>query len=447
MAVLAQVSPVKIAMDATATSNNANLVTVSGSTYLHGVSLADFAITCGNLPGITMWAPIQNECSLGTLANNIDQTLFMDAVYINNLEFGFTNGANTTENYGAETATKMWLLNDGRYVNWEGTTFVGGETSFTVASGVNIASLSDGSMGFLRASVAGERGVTYYDASANTMLTYPVVSGTASIASSFAYDASTFTMHVPTDITIAAGDKVFALFAADAYTTAMGNNYFTALTDINRPVTIGATRPGQVEAYLVSDSDSSLDTAWRLTGVTITSAMTRDPLHELGHMNPYDRPLTLPIPITMTIDTTAGDLEHWSRFADLYPEYKAGTMNDIALKDLMASKHMKLVVKIFAQTDQEAGGTGTNRKVAAHSSIIGKAYFNNGTKGINVAGQREYALKTIVVEHIIGTNEAYTLNMGTNATQTFGFRSVNDLFAVKGDIPLATIQAGIRRNA
>ena len=72
LASLAQVKPAKLVMDATATSDNANLVVVSGtqlvetSTFLHGASLSDFAIVCGNLPGVTLWAPVQDECSLGT---------------------------------------------------------------------------------------------------------------------------------------------------------------------------------------------------------------------------------------------------------------------------------------------------------------------------------------------------------------------------------------------
>ena len=93
LATLAQLAPAKKTMDATVIDATANLVVVSGtnlvetSTFLHGVALADFAIVCGNLPGVSIWAPVQDECSLGTLAENIDQTLFLDEVFINSLEF------------------------------------------------------------------------------------------------------------------------------------------------------------------------------------------------------------------------------------------------------------------------------------------------------------------------------------------------------------------------
>jgi len=455
MAILAQVAPDKIAMDATATNTNANLAVVDSAgtetgTYLHGVSLADFAITCGNLTGVSVWAPVQSECDLGTLANNIDQTLYMDEVYINSLEFGYTTGANATENYGAETDQKMWLLNDGRFVNWEeftNTDFSGGYV--TLASGVTIATFSDGNLGFLRTDENGARGVTFYDASATDMYNVPVVSGTSAAVDTFVYDEATDRLYAPTGLSMASGDKVFALYAADGYVSGTSNKYFEILDTINRPDTVGAIRQGQVEVYLVSSADTSFRNAWRLTGCTITSDLTREALAELGHLGPYDRPLTVPIPITVTIDSTAGDLEHWARFADKYSDYVAGTLDEIDLADLMASEDLKLVVKVFAQTDEEAGGTGANRTIAAGSDLIGQAYFNDGVKGTYSAGSQEYALKTIIVEHLKITDEAYTMDMGTNATQTFGFRSTNDLYVVKGDLSISNITSGnkVRRNA
>ncbi|GAG39177.1 unnamed protein product, partial [marine sediment metagenome] len=114
MAVLAQVPEAKLDMNLTASGSlagtgptNANLVVVSGTDltevgpYLHGACLADFAIVCGNLPGVSLWAPVQDECDLGStaLTTDIDQTLFMDEVFVNSLEFGYTTGANATENY------------------------------------------------------------------------------------------------------------------------------------------------------------------------------------------------------------------------------------------------------------------------------------------------------------------------------------------------------------
>lgn len=463
MAILAQVSPAKITMDASAVDGNANLVVVSGtgltetSTYLHGVSLADFAIVCGNLPGITLWAPVQDECSLGTLANNIDQTLFMDELYVNSLEFSYTTGANATENYGAETDNKRWLLNDGRFVNWDAYTLAGGDISngyvdLTLASGNAIATLSTG-LGFLRQDDNGAPAVTVFDASANEMKNIAIVAGVGAAVNTYVYDVSApggQRVYFPTGaLAPAATDRIYALYSANAYGTGTSNAYFTALDTTNRPDTIGAVRQGQVEAYIVSDTDSGYDIAWRLTGVTISADLTREPLAELGHLSPYDRPLTLPIPITVTVDSTAGDLENWSKFAGKLVEFDAGTLDDLTLADLMAEEDLKLVVKIYAQTDEEAGGTGSNRDVASGSDLIGQNYFNNGTMGTYAtAGDTEYALKTIVVEHLKITDEGSTLDIGANMTQTFGFRSTNDLYVIKGDLSIGNLTNThkVRRN-
>jgi hypothetical protein len=472
MATLAQVPPVKRAMNATATDTNGNLVVVSGtnnvetSTYLHGACLADFAVVCGNLPGVTVWAPVQDECSLGTLDNNIDQSLFLDKVYVNSLEFGYTTGANATENYGAETDNKMWLLNDGRFVNQDSYTLIaddlpGGATeyiSLTLPVDKDVAVLSSG-LGFLRKDENGTEAVTWYDNINNEVVNIPVItyadnSNSTSSATHFVYydTGSDHQLWLPTaagSFVLAVDDRIEAIYAADAYGTSAESDYFATLDATDRPDFVGAIRQGQVEVYIVEADAASYDIAWRLTGCTITSDLTREPLAELGHLAPYDRPLTLPIPITVTADSTAGDLENWSKVADKLTEYDAGTLDDIDLADLMASEDLKLVVKIYAQTDEEAGGTGANREVAEGSDLITQNYWNDGTMGTySAAGDTEYPLKTIIVEHLKITDEGMTLDMGANATQTFGFRSTNDLYVVKGDISIGNVTGDfkVRRN-
>jgi hypothetical protein len=467
LATLAQLAPAKKNMSETATSDNANLVVVSGTnltettTYLHGVSLADFAIVCGNLPGVSIWAPVQDECSLGTLAENIDQTLFLDEVYINSLEFSYTTGANATENYGAETDNKMWLLNDGRFVNWDAYTLAGGDISngyvtLTLASGTTVTALSDGgASGFLRKESGGAPAVTWYDTSAGTVTNVEIKTYAEQTTAAYYYQLQgdgTTRVYFPTTGSYipVATDRLQILYAANGYGSASTSTYFSALDDVDRPDMIGALRQGQVEVYIVSLTDAAYDTAWRLTGCTITSDLTREALSELGHLAPYDRPLTLPIPITVTIDSTAGDLENWSKFADKLAEFDADTLDDIDLTDLMKSEDLKLIVKVYAQTDEEAGGTGANRKLYAGSPLIGQTYQVDGTESTySAAGETEYALKTIVVEHLKITDEGATLDMGANMTQTFGFRSTNDLFVVKGDLSIANVTGAftIRRKA
>jgi hypothetical protein len=464
LAVLAQLAPAKLDMDATADADNANLVVVSGTDYtetsdfLHGVSLADFAVVCGNLPGVTLWAPVQDECSLGTLADNIDQCLFLDELFVNSLEFGYTTGANATENYGAECDNKMWLLNAGRFVNFEdfaGAEFAAGDSDMvdlTLASGNNVATLTGG-IGFLRKDYNGAPAVTVYDVSENEVTNYEIEAGDAAVVGKFRYSASGpdpfHRVLKPTDLTLAADDLVEVVYAADAYGSATTSKYFTSLSSADRPDSMGALRQGQVEVYIVDpNNDLAYDIAWRLTGCTITSDLTREALAELGHLGPYDRPLTLPIPITVTVDSTAGDLENWSKVAGKLDEFKADSVYDLDLADLMAEEDLRLVAMVYGQTDEEAGGTGANRKIAAGSPFIDQHYWVDGTMGTYSASDTEYPLKTIYVEHLKITDEGATLDMGANMTQTFGFRSTNDLYVIKGYVSIEHITGDftIRRN-
>jgi len=395
----------------------------------------------------------------------------MDEVYVNSLEFSYTTGANATENYAAETDQKMWLLNDGRFINyedWTGDAWGGGFKVLSIQSGpYDVVTLSDGTLGFLRTDTNGARAVTVFDVSEDVATNYEVIAWTgAADATRFVYNVADNNLYKPTGLVIDAADTVAAVYAADGYGTEIEMNYFRALQDLkdaavagaDERIDIGALRQGQVEVYIIDPGsaqagdtgDATLENAWRLQACTITCDLTREPLTELGHLGPYDRPLTLPIPITITIDSTAGDLELWARFAKLTAEYEAGDLDDISLADLLAVENLILVVKVFAQTDEEAGGTGANRKVSDNSFLVGEPYFNDGVLGAySGSNEQEWALKTIVVEHLKMTDEAYTLDLGTNATQTYGFRSTNDLYAVKGDIEFADLKYPhrIRRNS
>jgi len=464
LAILAQVATAKLEMDADAIITNANLVVVSGtnleptSSFYHGVGLPDFAITCGNLPGVSLWAPVQDECSLGTLADNIDQTMWMDEVYINSLEFSYTTGANATENYGAETDQKMWLLNDGRFVNYEDFTLASGTLTVTL-EGVGtdlktVATMSDGNLAFLRKAPNGAPGISIYDASEEEKLNYEIAEGAAT-ATEAGYVVATGVITLPTDYTAmdTTGDLVEVIYAADGYAETAVQSYFDVLDTVDRPDTVGALRQGQVEVYLIDPDESYADwgdaIAWRFTSATLTADLTREALLELGHLGPFDRPLTLPIPITVTMDTTAGDLEHWARFAGKLTEYEDGTLDDIDLADLFGKENMIMVVKVYAQTDEEAGGVGADRKIlGADNSLIDQNYFTAGTEGTYAENGTEYPLKTVVVEHLKITDEAYTLDVGANATQTFGFRSTNDMYVIKGELAIGDITGDfkIRRN-
>ena len=111
--------------DATSVSGHLTVVSGLGESatniaFYHGVTLTDFGLSavCGN-SSVEIWAPIQNECDLGTDANNVDQTMYLPRVFINSLEWTYTAGANAAENYGGETDAKFWFVNDGKFVSNE----------------------------------------------------------------------------------------------------------------------------------------------------------------------------------------------------------------------------------------------------------------------------------------------------------------------------------------
>jgi hypothetical protein len=469
MATLAQLPPAKRAMDETVTPTTANLEVVdqygdhydngtTGSGYYHGVGIPDFAVVCGNLTGVSLWAPVQDECSLGTLADNIDQTMWMDEVYINSLEFSYTIGANATENYAAETDQKMWLLNSGRFVNYETFTLSGTQTEITLegvaTDGVTIATLSDGDLAFLRKNVNGQPAITIFDVDNYEAANYGIVESPAvPEADEAVIDTGTGVITLPTGFSATAGDRVEVIYAGDGYATSVSQKYFEILDSVDRPDTVGAMRQGHVEIYIVDPDDGGVTDwedaiAFRLTSCTITADMTRELLNELGHLGPYDRPLTIPVPLTVTMDATAGDLEHWARWAGVYDEFVADTRVEIDLADLFSNENMVLVVKVYAQTDEEAGGTGADRKIlGSDNPLIGQSYWLYGEELTYAEDDQEYPTKTLVIEHLQITDEAYTLDLGANATQTFGFRSTNDLYAIKGEVQFDDIKSyRIRRN-
>jgi hypothetical protein len=144
-----------------------------------------------------------------------------------------------------------------------------------------------------------------------------------------------------------------------------------------------------------------------------------------------------------------------------------GTTDEISIYDFMtANTRLDLVVQIYQQTDEEAGGTGSNRRVVTRE-MVGDEYYQRGQRSIYYDGvlgsdpdfpatnfgstipavptksntHRERPLKTIIAKDLRITDEAYNLAMGENATQTFGFRGSNNLFAVLGEVDVADMVA------
>lgn len=522
------------------TSVSGHLTVVSGLgsaatriAFYHGVALTDFGLSavCGN-SSVEIWAPIQNECSLGTSNDAVDQTMFLPRVFINSVEWTYSAGANASENFGAETDAKFWFVNDGRFVSNEefvytadaqlthgdlntGTTggsgfrisnvvttvFLGLDEGATVAELVSVR--STGQLAFLRFDQLGSPAIRYFNHSSSAATEIPIIAGNVAVAGSYTYNNSNNSITDPTDLHTnvafgvtegkAEGDVLYVTYAANAYAkvfaglsgaaqttrgadaaemaTRRDAEYFVPIeiAPDHKPEDVGAVRQGQIEIYLIDKDvltpDFTLDNelALRVTSATIAADLTREQLFELSHLRPYDRSLTFPIPFTVTVETTANDLKEYATFASKRTGVDLGITDEISIFDFMtANQRLDLVIQIYQQTDEEAGGIGSQRRVVTRE-MVGDEYFQRGLRFAYYDGlgndpdgdpvpnnataipatptktntHRERPLKTIIAKDLRITDEAYNLTLGENATQTYGFRGTNRIFAIMGEVSVA----------
>lgn len=217
---------------------------------------------------------------------------------------------------------------------------------------------------------------------------------------------------------------------------------FTAAPD-NGTAVLVSTEPTTGSKVLVGDYELTL----RLQTVTISADLTREQLKEMGHLNPYARTLKVPIAFTVAIDTTASDLETYAKLAGKSGDFKSGTLTDLDIIDLLSKRNLAIVVMVYQQTDQEAGGTSSDRKVLV-SDMFGDEYFVNGIRDVytQVDGSlREYPLKTVICKDLRITDEATSTPIDGNGTQTFSFRGTNDVTVIRGfvgvDLVTKTIES------
>lgn len=439
--------------------------TSSGVRYYHGLALADYTLC----DGVKIWAPVQNEASFGTSDDDIQMTLYMDKVYVNSITLTYNVGANATENYAAETDNKRWVVNGAKYITQEEWVFWAWsppsdseQLNIGLGSSGSIPELSDCKRAFLSFTSRGLEGVEVRTKDQREGTVYPVKDSAGS--SQFGYDDSTRILTMPTNASSLwpSGCKVIAVYAANAFgssgansgggmdSDAAFNRYFETIDSSHYPEDVGALRQGQVEVYLIDPDNPPSNDDWDLTlrmqTVTITASPTRTPLQELGHQLPYARPMNFPVEITTNTTTTANDLEMFAKIAGLTPaDYESGgSGTDIALSHLESKENLYLVVKVFEQTDQQAGGTGMERK--AMELDVGDEYYDWDGAGTysNVGSctnpDRERPLKTVIVPKLKITAENFNNAVGggggggAGATQEFNFRSSNELFIVKGDV-------------
>jgi hypothetical protein len=162
------------------------------------------------------------------------------------------------------------------------------------------------------------------------------------------------------------------------------------------PELAGGLKEGQIEIYLV-DSNGTVDATrtTRVQSARISLPLQRDQLDELGSSYPYERPLQLPVNVSVSLELKDSDLELMARFAG----YSTLTgVNEIALDDLVKNKGV--LVKIYRETDVKRA-----KLPAGHPD--------------------KYAVKTLYVKNLIPQSEAWDVRVDSDATQSFEFLAHN----------------------
>lgn len=427
---------------------------------------------------VDMYAPIikgedygKTNASVAAGDLTIYRTMYIEDAFVTAINHTYNVSGTATENYTLESDNKAWLWGAKASVNVAEYTISTGVTDYDLVSGINgttgiLASgavpgivatqLDDGSY-TLGYGSAREKIVEVIDSNgivvASLVWEENVAEGspaTPSVAGYFVVVKETSVQPGGKD-----GGKIIRLHATDA-TTYDGKTlkirfaasdkgaYFTP--DSSK---VAGIRHGQVQIYLaptlndywgvskVKMDDSEI--YWRLQSATANATLGREALSELGHFRPYARPLTFPIPVTVTVESIDSDT---MLFAKLCGKDFASDAES-SIDDLL--KSLNLVIKIYKYDDimrqkiyaalKEAGKNtdGYNAVTTGYNEVTSTLPAYGGT-GLDdtayISGVPYYShdlapLKLIIVKKLIATAENQNLGVGGNATQTFDFKSDN----------------------
>jgi hypothetical protein len=345
-------------------------------------------------------APVK-EVGDNTTTDDIIRTMYMENAFCNRVDLAFNTDGLSTENFSLETDNKRWFLNGARAVVVDrfrtvAATFTLTETPTQLAN-LNYtlkARVFDSATGLYR---------TLTEATAG------VVADTYSINPA----GPSITL---LDGNLGATETLIVRYCADpAALDVHGYVSFKMLPDPKEahPDPAGGIKQGQVEIYIVGPSPDGFTPAvttdyspgegyftLRLESATITCELAREALNEIGHALPYDRPLTLPVPVTLALNAKSTDLEEFARYMEARNAWNTNTLNEASIDRL--SKDLAVQVYIFRETD---------------------------TKRDEVPFMFQPWLKLIEVNDVAVTDEAFEISVDANATQTFSMKADN--FTIK----------------
>jgi hypothetical protein len=341
---------------------SANIVTqanITDSRTWASISATDFELAKAD-----MYVPIKQ--SGDGLNGAIARTMYMERVYANNIDLSFQVNGVATASYRMETDNKRWFLNSASQM-------VVDEIKTTTATALTLTN-------------------TPYTL-ANGNKTLKVTKNGTQLVEGTDYTVSGVTL------TLTSAPSTGDLVKVRYVTNGSNGKFFAPVPALEtpHPDLAGGLKEGQIELYLVANDGVTVDTAraTRIQTARISAPLQREPLAELGSMYPYDRPLSLPLNISVSLELKDSDLELMARFAGYS---NLASANEIALDDLVKDKG--LLVKIYRETDVKRA-----KLPAGHVD--------------------KYAIKTIYIKNLIPQSESWDVRVDSDATQSFEFMAHN----------------------
>jgi hypothetical protein len=333
----------------------------------------------------------------------ITRTMYMENAFCNRLDLSFNTDGLSTENFSLETDNKKWFLNACRVVVVDRFKGNGALTSFTMSqTPTQLANLNYGLK------------VRVYSSATDTYTDLTEVTG-APAAGQFRITPGGPTL--TTGSTYPATATIILRYTANINE----DTNFEMLPNPKEPHPdpAGGVKQGNCEIYIVGPSPDSFTpsgpTYWpsayyspsysdtggeiftlRLESVTITADLTREALNEIGHALPYDRPLTIPVNVTIAANAKSSNLEEFARYIERRAEWLATTLNEAGIENL--SKDLELRAYVFRETD---------------------------VKRDDVPFRWQPYLKVLSISDVSVTDEAFEIGVDADATQTFNMKADN----------------------
>jgi hypothetical protein len=302
------------------------------------------------------------------LNGQVARTMYMENVYVNSIDLSYATSGVATASFKAETDNKRWFLNSAsqmivdEFSSTGATTVTLTQTPFQLANGNYTLKLTKNGTKLVEG--------TDYTVSAKVV---------------------TFTS-APTS-----GDLIKVRYV----TSGNVGKFFSPVPNpaTPHPTLAGGLRQGNIEIYL-TDQNGVADTNYftRIQSARISVPLQREALAQLGTLFPYNRPLSLPVNVSVTLEMTDSDLEAYARFAGYS---NLASANEIALSDLVKNKGV--LIKIYRESDVVRA-----KLPAGHPN--------------------KFAIKSIYVPLLIPQSESWDVKVDSDATQSFDFQAHQIVF-------------------